>query len=70
MCYLDSPPQRVQSTYMVQSMASVIGTSLMVWVSTPYKGIPDPLGSSPTTSEKRNLRVIVGASMGCLGFRV
>ena len=64
------PPERVQSTYMVQSMASVIGTSLIAWVSTPYEGIPDPLGSSPTTSEKRNPRIIVGASMGGLGFSV
>ena len=30
--------QRVQSTYMVQSMVSVVVTSLRVWVSIPYIG--------------------------------
>ena len=30
--------QRVQSTYMVQSMASVVVISLIVWVSIPHMG--------------------------------
>ena len=30
--------QRVQSTYMVQSMVSVVVISLMVWVSIPHMG--------------------------------
>ena len=30
--------QRVQSTYMVQSMDSVVVISLMVWVSIPHMG--------------------------------
>ena len=38
-------PQRVQSTYMVQSMVSVVVLSLMVWVSIPPMGTWDPLGS-------------------------
>ena len=36
--------QRVQSTYMVQSMVSVVVISLMVWVSIPHMGTWDPLG--------------------------
>ena len=36
--------QRVQNTYMVQSMVFVVVTSLMVWVSMPYMGSLDPLG--------------------------
>ena len=40
-------PQRVQSTYMVQSMVSVVVLSLMVWVSIPPMGTWDPLGSDP-----------------------
>ena len=31
-------PHRVQSTYMVQSMVSVVVISLMVWVSIPHMG--------------------------------
>ena len=30
--------QKIQSTYMVQSMVSVVVTSLMVWVSIPHMG--------------------------------
>ena len=36
--------QRVQSTYMVQSMVSVVVISLMVWVSIPHMSTWDPLG--------------------------
>ena len=47
--------QRVQSTSMVQSMVSVVVTSLMVWLSIPYIGTKDPLGmlsfSEPNVAE-------------------
>ena len=36
--------QKVQSTYMVQSMVSEVVISLMVWVSIPHMGTSDPLG--------------------------
>ena len=39
-----NPTQRVQSTYMVQSMVFVVVISLMVWVSVPHMGTWDPLG--------------------------
>ena len=35
---LQSQTQRVQSTYMVQSMVSVVVISLMVWASIPHMG--------------------------------
>ena len=35
---VDTPTQRVQSTYMVQSMVSVVVISLRVWVSIPHMG--------------------------------
>ena len=60
--------QRVQSTYTVQSMVSVAETSLMVWVSIPYMGTLDPLGSlSPCKLDPQKLRGNVGAS-ACLPF--
>ena len=33
-----SRPQRVLSTYIVESRISIIGTTLMVWVSVPHIG--------------------------------
>ena len=41
---------RVQSAYMLRSMASVIGTSLIVWVTIPYIGAWDFLGVQRVTN--------------------
>ena len=37
--------QRVLSTYIVESRVSIIGITIMVWVSVPHIGTWDPLGN-------------------------